>query len=146
MALWQPSRAPLGFDELWSEEIGSVNGLARLRRRLRSSLTGRPTVLHPDREHWTERLVLVADELTSNGLRHGGAPVTTSLSRDTGRWLVSVSDASRDVPPAPAQGRDPGLGGLGLYMVADLSQAHGWFTGADAKTVWAVVAGDTPPG
>ena len=76
--------------------------------------------MHPEREHWSERLVLIADELTSNALRHGGLPVATALSRTGDQWLVAVSDTSTEVPPAPAVGRDPGLGGFGLYLVADL--------------------------
>jgi two-component sensor histidine kinase len=100
-------------------------------------------VSHPDRDHWSERLVLIADELTSNALRHGGMPVAARLSRGRGEWLVSVSDSSTDVPPEPAQGRDPGHGGFGLYLIADLAVRHGWFVQRGAKTVWAVVA--APP-
>jgi signal transduction histidine kinase len=142
MAAWLPARVPRGFAELWCEELASVAALAHLRRRLRTATTGRPTVEHPDREHWSERLVLVADELTSNALRHGGGPVQTALSRVGDQWMVSVSDYSPDVPPVPAQGRDPGLGGLGLYLIADLAVRHGWFTAHGMKTVWAVVAAD----
>jgi two-component sensor histidine kinase len=142
VALWQPAHAPFGFRELWCQELRSLAELAKLRARLRSTLTGSPKVVHPEREHWSERLVLIADELTSNALRHGGAPVATALSREGGHWLLAVSDSSTDVPPAPAQGRDPGLGGFGLYLVADLSLAHGWFVERGTKTVWAVVEAD----
>jgi hypothetical protein len=83
--------------------------------------------------------VLIADELTSNALRHGGTPVATALSRLGDHWLVAVSDTSTDVPPAPAVGRDPGLGGFGLYIVADLAARHGWCVARGTKTVWAVV-------
>lgn len=139
MALWQPAHSPFGFREMWCQELHSLAELAKLRARLRASLTGSPTVEHPEREHWSERLVLIADELTSNALRHGGAPVATALSRTGDRWLLAVSDSSTEVPPTPAQGRDPGLGGFGLYLVADLSAKHGWFRDRGAKTVWAVI-------
>ena len=139
MALWQPAHSPFGFREMWCQELHSLAELAKLRARLRASLTGSPTVEHPEREHWSERLVLIADELTSNALRHGGAPVATALSRTGDRWLLAVSDSSTEVPPTPAQGRDPGLGGFGLYLVADLSAKHGWFRERGAKTVWAVI-------
>ena len=146
VALWQPAHHPTGFRELWCQQLGSLSELARLRARLRSSLTGSATVVHPGREHWSERLVLVADELTSNALRHGGAPAATALSRTGDTWLVAVSDTSTDVPPAPAQGRDPSLGGFGLYLVADLSLRHGWFVRRGTKTVWAIVRADAAGG
>jgi anti-sigma regulatory factor (Ser/Thr protein kinase) len=143
---WQPARLPQGYRELWCQELHSLGELSRLRARLRRTLTGSSSVTHPEREHWSERLVLVADELTSNALRHGGAPVATALSRLADRWLVCVNDSSTDVPPKPAQGRDPALGGFGLYLVADLSAAHGWWLERGAKSVWAVVhGGDSSP-
>ncbi|UOY01729.1 ATP-binding protein [Blastococcus sp. PRF04-17] len=140
MALWQPARLPSGFRELWCQELYSLAELATLRARLRVELTGSAAVEHPQREHWAERLVLISDELASNALRHGGAPVAAALSRGEDEWLISVSDSSTEVPPAPAEGRDPGLGGFGLYLVADLAARHGWFRQPGAKTVWAVVA------
>jgi hypothetical protein len=142
VALWQPARLPHGFSELWCQELHSLAELAGLRARMRRALTGRPTVEHPEREHWSERLVLIADELTSNALRHGDAPVAAALSRDGDDWLIAVSDSSAEVPPTPAEGRDPGLGGFGLYLVADLALRHGWHRARGAKTVWAVVTAD----
>lgn len=142
VALWQPAPSPFGFRELWCAQLHSLAELAKLRSRLRSSLTGSPTVVDPQREHWSERLVLIADELTSNALRHGGAPVATALSRTGDQWLLAVSDSASDVPPTPAEGRDPGLGGFGLYLVADLSARHGWYRARGTKTVWAVVEAD----
>ena len=142
MALWQPARLPRGYRELWCQELTALSQLAWLRARLRETLTGSATVVEPEREHWSERLVLIADELTSNALRHGGPPVATALSRQSDRWLIAVSDSSTEIPPTPAEGRDPGLGGFGLYLVADLSAAHGWFLARGSKSVWAVVEAD----
>jgi len=142
VGLWQPAGLPLGFRELWCQELSHLAELAKLRARLRTTLTGSSTVERPEREHWSERLVLIADELASNALRHARPPVAVSLSRLAARWLVSVSDTSTEVPPAPAQGRDPGLGGFGLYMVADLSAAHGWSRQPGQKSVWAVIDAD----
>jgi signal transduction histidine kinase len=142
VALWQSAHPPRGFAEVWCQELGSLRELAGLRARLRASMTGSRTVAQPERDHWSERLVLIADELTSNAIRHGGAPVAAVLGRDGDRWLIAVRDAEPGVAPVPAEGRDPGLGGFGLYLVADLSAAHGWFAEADAKTAWAVVDGE----
>jgi two-component sensor histidine kinase len=141
VALWESARLPHGFAELWCQELTSLAELASLRSRLRSSTTGSATVQRPDQDHWSERLVLIADELASNALRHGGAPVAAALSQAGDEWLIAVSDAAAAVPPTPAQGRDPGRGGFGLYLVADLSVRHGWTTaGRGKKTAWAVVA------
>ena len=142
VALWQPARLPQGYRELWCQELHSLRELSGLRARLRATLTGSSTVARPEREHWSERLVLIADELTSNALRHGAPPVATALSRAADRWMVAVQDSSAAVPPAPAEGRDPGLGGFGLYLVADLSAAHGFALERGAKSVWAVVEAD----
>lgn len=139
MAIWQPSSPPQGFGELWCQQLTSLAQLAALRARMRQTLTGSAVVVHPDREHWSERLVLIADELTSNALRHGGRPIAAALSRTDDQWLVAVSDTSTHVPPAPAVGRDPGLGGFGLYIVADLAARYGWWVTRGTKTVWAVV-------
>ena len=142
MALWESARLPQGFRELWCQELHSLGELSTLRARLRATLTGSHTVVHPERDHWSERLVLIADELTSNALRHGDAPVAAALSRAGEDWMIAVSDSSTEVPPTPAQGRDPGLGGFGLYLVADLAVRHGWQRARGAKTVWAVVTAD----
>jgi two-component sensor histidine kinase len=142
VAFWQSAPRPWGFRELWCQELHSLGDLAKLRARLRATLTGSATVRDPLREHWSERLVLVTDELSSNALRHGGAPAATALSRRGDTWLVAVSDSSTEVPPEPARGRDPGLGGFGLYLVADLTAAHGWQLERGAKTVWATVRAD----
>lgn len=143
MAFWETAPVPDGFTRLWRHELRSVAELSRLRSLVRTSLTGRATVDHPEREQWSERMVLVVDELASNALRHGGAPVTAALHRADDQWLISVDDSSPRMPPMPAQGRDPGLGGFGLYLVADLSAEHGWCPEDAAKTVWAVI--QAPP-
>jgi hypothetical protein len=141
VALWQPARPPLAFAEVWCQELGGLSELAALRARLRASMTGSRTVRDPGQDHWSEQLVLIADELTSNAIRHGGTPVAAVLGRRDDQWLIAVRDSAADVPPSPAQGRDPGLGGFGLYLVADLSTAHGWYSEPGVKTAWAVVDG-----
>ncbi len=143
MALWQSSRLPQGFGELWCQQVSSLSELAGLRARLRRSLTGSPTVVHPEREHWSERLVLIADELASNALRHGGAPVRAALSRSGEDWLIAVADSAAESPPRPAHGRDPSHGGFGLYLVADLAHAHGWRSQGSEKIVWAVLSSNS---
>jgi anti-sigma regulatory factor (Ser/Thr protein kinase) len=143
VAFWQTAPLPDGFTQVWRYELRSIAELSRLRARVRTALTGRSTVAHPELEQWSERMVLIVDELASNALRHGGAPVAAALHRDGDQWLIAVDDSSPRMPPMPAQGRDPGLGGFGLYLVADLATEHGWCPEDAAKTVWAVI--QAPP-
>jgi signal transduction histidine kinase len=86
-----------------------------------------------------EDFLLAVDEMTTNALRHGRPPVEVVVTTAADRsWLLTVSDAAGELPPTPALGRDAALGGLGLYMVAGLADAHGWTRTADGrKTVWA---------
>jgi anti-sigma regulatory factor (Ser/Thr protein kinase) len=93
------------------------------------------------REGAVERLVMAFEELASNAVRHGRAPVEVAVSDIGDRaWLLTVSDAAGSVPPTPAVGRDAARGGLGLHMVAGAADAHGWTPTSDGrKTVWALI-------
>jgi two-component sensor histidine kinase len=142
--LWQPLMMPGGFAEVWHQDLHSLTELVHLRSRLRAELTGNAAVVDPTREHWSERMVLVVDELASNALRHGAPPASATLSRSGNEWMIAVSDSAGDTPPRPAEGRDPGLGGFGLYLVADLAQRHGWCAAGERKVLWALLTADDP--
>ena len=86
-----------------------------------------------------DELLLVYEELTSNGLRHGRSPVFVRVAATGDGWLVDVTDAAVDHPPVPAVDRDPADGGLGLPLVARLCRAHGWIVDDGRKHVWACV-------
>jgi len=75
------------------------------RRQLAAALHegGRPATVD---EGAVERLLLVFEELVSNGLRHGSAPVVAELTTFDRFWLLDVSDAAGDRSPALAVGRD----------------------------------------
>jgi serine phosphatase RsbU (regulator of sigma subunit)/anti-sigma regulatory factor (Ser/Thr protein kinase) len=115
--------------------------LRALRMRLRDLLDGGAS------DDDVDRLLLVFEELVSNALRHGRGLVQVAVTAADPGWLVEVSDAAGDSPPVPAVDRDAALGGLGLYLVAQLSAAHGWTAVDDGrKVVWARVdAGETAP-
>jgi anti-sigma regulatory factor (Ser/Thr protein kinase) len=93
----------------------------------------------PEAEDLRDRLVLALDEMASNALRHGESPVQASVQLTPESYLVEVSDAAASAPPAPAVDRDPSEGGLGLYLIAELATAHGWYVRNGAKHVWALL-------
>jgi sigma-B regulation protein RsbU (phosphoserine phosphatase) len=96
----------------------------------------RPTVAD---EGAVERLLLAFEELASNALRHGRHPVQAEVTAADGFWLLDVSDAAVDRPPTPAVGRHAAHGGMGLYLVASICTAHGWFTERGRKHAWGCI-------
>ncbi|TQN44033.1 anti-sigma regulatory factor (Ser/Thr protein kinase) [Blastococcus colisei] len=131
-----PQRATTSAADRWEGAPATAADLTALRVRLHAALLdgARPPGATDDD---VERLLLAFEELTSNGLRHGQAPVRVTVV-DTGTgWLIDVTDAAVDRPPVPAVGRDAAEGGLGLYLVARLCAAHGWTAENDRKHVWA---------
>jgi signal transduction histidine kinase len=131
-----PSASPPPAEDGLSWELSDVAELPRVREELRRSS------VVPGHADLRDRLLLVLDEMASNALRHGGGCVEAAVRRTGEAFLVAVSDADAGTPPTPAVDRDPSEGGLGLYLIAELSTAHGWYVDGDAKTVWAVL----PPG
>ena len=121
---------------VWGWEIHRAAELTRARQDLRSRLGARGL---PDRARTedVDRLLLMFEELASNGLRHGGAPIRVCVTATDDGWLVDVSDARPDAPPVPATDRDPARGGLGLHLVARLSARYGWTVVGARKHVWA---------
>ncbi|MFW3168816.1 ATP-binding protein [Geodermatophilus sp. CPCC 206100] len=81
-------------------------------------------------------LLVAVEELASNGLRHGRAPVRVRAVRMAEALLLDVSDGDPHRGPEPAVGRDPALGGMGLRMVAHLTTDRGWTVAGDRKHVW----------
>jgi anti-sigma regulatory factor (Ser/Thr protein kinase) len=72
-----------------------------------------------------EDLHLAIDEMSSNGVRHGGPPVTLRLWADADRVVCRISDggSGMDSPFAgygPAHGEDLSRGGMGLWLARQL--------------------------
>jgi hypothetical protein len=121
------------------------------RLQLAATLSGgsRPAVAE---EGAVERLLLAFEELASNALRHGRPPIRVEVTAADGFWLLDVSDTAVNQPPTPAVGRDAAYGGMGLYLVASICTAHGWFADGGRKHAWGCIdytrveARDTPFG
>jgi anti-sigma regulatory factor (Ser/Thr protein kinase) len=122
----------------WSWGITRPAELTAARRELRRGLSEHELPTGADEDD-VDRLLLAFEELTSNGLRHGGGRIEVQVDGCGEGWLIDVSDGRPDHPPVPAVGRDPALGGLGLHLVARLSTAHGWAVSGARKHVWAAL-------
>ncbi len=129
-----PQASPTDSVAVWDGRPCALAEVTELRLHLREGLADGARRDDAD-DADIERLLLVFEELTSNGLRHGRAPVRVVVTTTDSGWLVDVSDAAADRPPALVVGRDAAEGGLGL--VARLSAAHGRGVQDDRKHVWA---------
>ncbi len=81
-------------------------------------------------------IVLVADELVTNGVVHGGSDVSVVLTSDADSIRVAVSDHS-PAEPRPASRGAAAMSGRGLHIVDVLSSAWGYQPDGDGKIVWA---------
>ena len=133
-----PSSPPPPAEDGWHWELSHVAELPRVRAQLRRDLAaesgGGQRAADLD-----EAVVLAFDEMASNALRHGGGGVRARVQRTPDAWLIEVRDSAAGRPPAPAVGRDPSQGGLGLYLIAEMADAHGWYVADGQKSVWALL-------
>lgn len=76
---------------------------------------------------------ILASELVSNAVLHGGGAVAIRLARTGAGLRIEVTDRS----PQPPKQRSPGVdGGFGLGLVEGLSARWGVVTGRTGKVVW----------
>jgi anti-sigma regulatory factor (Ser/Thr protein kinase) len=137
-SVW-PSATPPAAEDGQSWELSDLTQLPRVRAEARRHAA--TTALRSDTvgKDLRDQLVLALDEMASNALRHGGGSVRAGIRLTADSYLIEVTDAATSSPPAPAVGRDPSEGGLGLYLIAELSTAHGWYRRSDVKVVWALL-------
>jgi anti-sigma regulatory factor (Ser/Thr protein kinase) len=135
---WIQSRPPEGSDcTSWSPR--HLRDLSRVRREFLTWITAAADESLRLRENRIEESVLALDELMSNALRHGRAPVDVEVCTSDGGVLLQVADRAAENPPRPTSTRDPSDGGMGLGMIADFALDCGWFPLDDKKVVWAVM-------
>jgi anti-sigma regulatory factor (Ser/Thr protein kinase) len=137
--IWPSAVPPEGWDGVtW--ELADVAELPRVRAEVRRHATAMARRQDDASEDLRDQLVLALDEMASNALRHGGgSQVCATLRLTDEAYLIEVTDAAAASPPEPAVGRDPSEGGLGLYLIAELATAHGWYVTDQAKVVWALL-------
>ena len=137
--LWPRRERPEVTGPYFECELSGPGELRRMRACLRAWLAGElgePAAL----DGVGDDLLAAVDELASNGLRHGRAPVRVRAVHAVRWMLLDVSDGDPQHGPAPAVGRDPALGGMGLRMVAHMTADRGWTVADDRKHVWACLS------
>ena len=137
-AIW-PSATPPAAEDGQSWELSDIAQLPQVRAELRRHAASAALRADPTGEDLRDQLVLALDEMASNALRHGGGAVRAGVRLTPDSYLIEVTDAATSSPPAQAVGRDPSEGGLGLYLIAELATAHGWYRRSDVKVVWALL-------
>jgi anti-sigma regulatory factor (Ser/Thr protein kinase) len=90
-------------------------------------------------ERIVDDVALIASELVTNALRHGGGVRCVSLIRSHDHVRLEVSDSNTSPPIARSAG-DADTGGRGIAIVALLSERWGVEAQAEGKTVWAQIA------
>jgi anti-sigma regulatory factor (Ser/Thr protein kinase) len=128
-----PPTAGRGGTSAWERELRTAADVTAARSALRGDIASGAA------DDDVQRLLLSFEELASNGVRHGRAPVRVRVVTTPDGWLIDVTDDAVERPPTPAVGRDAAEGGLGLYLVARLAAAHGWTVRGARKHVWALV-------
>jgi serine/threonine-protein kinase RsbW len=92
-------------------------------------------------------VLLVADELVVNALRHTGSgrpggSFAVEIRRERAEVVVMVTDQGCLTEPAPADADELAESGRGLRTVSLLATSWGWYGNAGGRTVTAVFATD----
>ncbi|GAA4708316.1 ATP-binding protein [Phytohabitans rumicis] len=92
-------------------------------------------------EETVEELVVIANELATNAIRHGGGAGRLRLWRDGPVIRCEVSDGGPGVDPAAGHERAPltAYGGRGLWVVRQMSRDVDVTTGPRGATVTAAI-------
>ncbi|MGW6128398.1 ATP-binding protein [Cellulomonas sp. NPDC055163] len=138
--LLHPARPPARFEPVRQWVLEALAGLPGLRAGLREQIGTRA---HVDgggpAGDLTSRVVLIASELATNALSHGGAPAVVTLYRGGTRLLLEIADQDPTTQPRIAGDRAPGQGGFGLQIARRLAEDVGWYRTDTGKIVWAEI-------
>jgi anti-sigma regulatory factor (Ser/Thr protein kinase) len=136
--LWPHSPVPRTQGITWQWQITTLRQLTSVRVDLRARLRSAGCYdAAGNGDSVCDRILLVVEELASNGLRHGADPVHARVVATADGWFIDISDGATEQGPQLAIGRDPALGGMGLHLVAELTVSRGWAVTGGRKHVWA---------
>lgn len=115
-----------------------VSGLTSLRALVGNAVhaAAPPTPVPTLVQHAT----LLASELTTNALHHGGSTAYVELLADATSIVLDVADLDPSTAPVLAGRRGPGDGGFGLMIAWQVASEIGWYQEARGKHVWARLA------
>jgi serine/threonine-protein kinase RsbW len=108
-----------------------------LRANLHEALTGNPLVAGESLDDIPERVVLVATELATNGIRHGRPPTVIRLLCTDDEFVLDVADDDLDNLPELVDARPADAGGRGLLIARSFSLDVGWYATGSTKHIWA---------
>ena len=123
--------------------LGNANQLSTLRAALLESIAPAAHATSHELDEVAEKMLLVATELATNGLKYGLPPTIVRLCRMSQDYVIDVVDHDPATRPEPTRGRGRAGGGLGLMVARTLAIEVGWYKTITTKHVWARFRG--PP-
>jgi anti-sigma regulatory factor (Ser/Thr protein kinase) len=91
----------------------------------------------------TGPLTLIASELVTNAVQHGGGPIELRLEHSDGVVTIEVVDGDSTAQPLLRSPAGDDGGGRGLRIVETLAREWGVRATETGKIVWASLATDT---
>lgn len=121
--------------DLWT--LTTSKELQDLRAGLRLAISKHSGAPEVPLDDIPERMVLVATELATNGIRHGRPPTEVRLLRADSEFVLDVADHDLTSIPELADVRPLGAGGHGLRLAQTFSLEVGWYANDTTKHIWA---------
>jgi serine/threonine-protein kinase RsbW len=120
--------------------INSVSELYQLRTALFTTMAGLRMPEGGALDAVPDKIAVVATELATNALTHGGSQTRVSLRRAERAFILDVTDQLTSSLPHLKPPDASRAGGLGLLIATRFSRSLGWYIENHTKHVWAEVA------
>ncbi|MET7637172.1 ATP-binding protein [Streptomyces sp. NPDC005438] len=118
-----------------SISVNAAADISRIRQEIRDVV---------DCPHLAEDAALVATELATNALLHGGPGGECSLDVERGRSITITMTDGCALPPTVTKAETCDESGRGLLIVQSLASAWGCDVAERGKRTWATVAAHSP--
>jgi len=117
--------------------LDNATQLAGLRSALLESIAPAPRPPNHELDVVAEKMLIVATELATNGLKYGLPPTIVRLCRIGEDFLIDVVDHDPATRPEHPPRRSNTTGGLGLRLTRTLAFDVGWYRTVTTKHMWA---------